>query len=41
MSDIEHTIHAADDDIFTEYCERNAVANVRENEENLSLIHNY
>ena len=34
MSDIEHTIHAADDDIFTEFCERIGVANVREYEAN-------
>lgn len=34
MSDIEQTIHAADDDIFTEFCERIGVANVREYEAN-------
>lgn len=34
VSDIEHTIHAADDDIFTEFCERIGVANVREYEAN-------
>lgn len=34
ISDIEHTIHAADDDIFAEFCKHIGVANVREYEAN-------